>query len=345
MSSNSNRAGQIKKLNPAASIAGGEVLIECEGFDTSDSRQIACTFDGERSRIVSALPHRVLAIVPESVNGTAFVRLEFGDERSDTAKIIVGRKLADDLHPVANPAYDPDDGSLFVTRSGSRGQQLPVTLFRIDPSGEIEEFSGEIMNPTGIAFNAAGEMFVTSRAEGIVYLVKRDGEVRPFAQNMNISTGIAFDRDSNLYVGDRSGTIFRVNGIGDETVFAEIEPSVSAYHMAFGLDNSLYVTGPTVSSHESILKIDQNGNATEFFKGLGRPQGLAFDREGNLYVAASYQGRRGIVKISPDGKNCELAVAGMNCVGLAFNADGDMCVATNDSVYAVAIGIYGTLLN
>lgn len=340
-----SRAGKIKKLNPAAGIPGGEVLIECEGFDTSERDRIACTFDGERGRIVTALPHRVLAILPDDVSGEAFVRLESNDDKSEPAKIVIGRKLADELHPVANPAYDPEDGSLFVTRSGSRGQQLPVTLFRIDPSGELEEFSGEIMNPTGIVFNAAGEMFVTARAEGIVYLVKRNGEIRQFAQNMNVATGIAFDRDGNMYVGDRSGTIYRVNGIGEETPWAEIEPSISAYHIAFGPDNALYVAGPTVSSHESITRIDQSGEVTEFFKGLGRPQGLAFDRDGNLYVAASYQGRRGVVKISRDGKNCEMAVAGMNIVGLAFSADGDMCVATNDSVYVVSIGIQGALLN
>lgn len=341
----SSRAGQIKRLNPAASISGGEIIIEAEGFDTNDRRQMACTFDSERARIVSALPHRVLAIVPENVNGEVFVRLECNGDKSEAAKIVVGKKLADDLHPVANPAFDPDDGSLFVTRSGSRGQQMPVSLFRMDTNGEIEEFSGEIMNPTGIAFSPAGEMFVTSRAEGIVYLVKRNGDIRPFAQNMNIATGIAFDRSGNMYVGDRSGTIFRVNSIGEETSWAEIEPSVSAYHIAFGADDSLYVSGPTVSSHESILKIEPDGEVSEFFKGLGRPQGLAFDREGNLYVAASYKGRRGIVRISPDGKNCEIVVAGMNIVGLAFSADGNMCVVTNDSVYMVAVGIYGTLLN
>jgi len=339
-----NKAGRITRLNPKASIPGGEVLIECEGFDTSERKKVSVTFDGVQARVVSALPNRILVIVPESVRGEVFVCLENGDERSESASIIVGRKLADELHPVSNPAFDPEDGSLFVTRSGSRGQQLPVTLFRIDPSGELEEFSGDIMNPTGIAFSPAGEMFVTSRAEGNVYLVKRNGEIKTFAQGMNIATGIAFDGDGNMYVGDRGGTIYRVNGIGDEIAWAEIEPSVSAYHLAFGLDNNLYVTGPTVSSHESIAKIDPNGNVSEFFKGLGRPQGLAFDRRRNLFVAASYQGRRGIVKISEDGKKCEMAIAGMNIVGMAFSSNGDACVVTNDSVYIVAVGVYGTLL-
>src|SRR5260370_28673686 len=95
-----------------------------------------------------------------------------------------------------------------------------------------------------------------------------------------------------MYVGDRTGTIYLVNGIGEEKAWATLEPSVSAYHLACGPDNALYVTGPTVSSFDSIMRIDQDGEASVFFRGLGRPQGLAFDREGNLYVAASWRGPR-----------------------------------------------------
>ncbi len=82
-----------------------------------------------------------------------------------------------------------------------------------------------------------------------------------------------------------------------------------------------------------------------FYRGLGRPQGIAFDHDGNLYVAASLRGRRGIVRISPDGSEAEMAVAGMNVVGLAFSAAGDMVVATNEAVYSLPLGIRGTLLN
>ena len=88
---------------------------------------------------------------------------------SEPADLTVARKLAGDLHPVANPAFDPDDGALFVTRSGSRGEELPVTLFRIDISGDVSEYSGDISNPTGIAFSPDGQMFVSSRLEGVVY--------------------------------------------------------------------------------------------------------------------------------------------------------------------------------
>ena len=147
-----------------------------------------------------------------------------------------------------------------------------------------------------------------------------------------------------MFVGDRGGTIFRINEIGEASPWAEHEPSVSAYHLAFGPDDALYVTGPTVSSFDVITRFDKYGSSAPFFRGLGRPQGLAFDREGNLYVAASLEGRRGIVKISPDGMDAELVVAGMNVVGVAFSAAGEMIVATSDTVFSLPLGIEGTLL-
>jgi sugar lactone lactonase YvrE len=245
---------------------------------------------------------------------------------------------------VANPAVDPDDGSVYVTRSGSRGQRMPVSLFRIDPAGEMAGVTGDITNPTGIAFDGLGQMYVTSRMDGTVYRVTPFHEVVPFARDLGVATGLAFDRAGRMYVGDRTGTIHRVNGRGEPEVWALLEPSVAAYHLAFGPDENLYVTGPTVSSSESVHRIDRDGRASVFFKGLGRPNGLAFDAGGNLYVAASYRGRRGVVRISADGSEARLAVAGMNVVGLCFNAAGDMIVATNEAVYSLPLGVKGTLV-
>jgi sugar lactone lactonase YvrE len=338
-------AGRIVGVDPAAGIPGGEIVIECSDYDTSNLRACYPLFGATIAQAVGLSTRRVLAIIPDAgPSGETEVLLSSNGALSAPAPFTVGAKMVEDLHPVANPAFDPDDGSLFVTRSGSRGQQIPVSIFRIDSNGELDAFSGDITNPTGIAFDPSGQMYVSSRMDGTVYRISHFKEPSVFAQNLGVATGIAFDAEGRLYVGDRTGTIYRVNGIGEEKPFAQLEPSVSAYHLAFGPDNHLYVTGPTVSSHDCIMRINQSGEASLFYKGLGRPQGLAFDREGNLYVAASLRGRRGIVRIPPGGEGAEMSVAGMNIVGLAFSATGEMVVATNEAVYRLPLGIYGTLL-
>ena len=101
-------------------------------------------------------------------------------------------------------------------------------------------------------------------------------------------------------------------------MYATIEPSISSYHLAWGPDQHLYVSGPTTSSFDSIYRIADNGDVQTFYRGLGRPQGMAFDADGNLYSAASYMGRKGVVRITQDG-TVEHFLSGPGIVGLAFS--------------------------
>src|SRR5260370_4144953 len=338
-------AGKIISIAPLYGVPGGEVIIDCAGFDTSDPSTCAVWFDNIQAPIMALSSRRILAVVPETNgSGVIDVILQSGDEQSAPVTFTVGKRLAADLHPVTNPAFDPDDGALFVTRSGSRGEQLPVTFFRIGVGGEVSEHSGDITNPTGIAFGNDGQMFVTSRLDGVVYRLTPFKEAVAFARNLGVATGVAFDRTGVMYVGDRSGTIYKVNGIGEEKAWAQIEPSVSAYHLAFGPDDRLYVTGPTLTSFDSICQIHQHANPRVFYKRLRRPQGLAFDKQGIQYAAASFRGRRGIVRISPDGQQATLFVAGVNLVGLALSAAGDMAIVSIDSVYSLPSEINGLIL-
>jgi sugar lactone lactonase YvrE len=157
---------------------------------------------------------------------------------------------------------------------------------------------------------------------------------------MGIASGIAFDHDGNLYVGDRSGSIFKINSNKEIFVFATLEPSIAAYHLAFGFDDYLYVTGPTTSSFDSIYRVSPKGEVEKFFTGLGRPQGIAFDIEGHLYTVASYRGRRGIFRLR-DPKKPELIVAGLSLVGLAFDLQENLMVVDSGSLYRVRLGIMG----
>jgi sugar lactone lactonase YvrE len=165
----------------------------------------------------------------------------------------------------------------------------------------------------------------------------------PYAESMGVATGIAFDKQENLYVGDRSGTIFKIARDRQIFVYATIEPSVSAYHLATGPKGDLFVTGPTTSSFDSVYRINPQGAVSVFYRGLGRPQGMAFDREGNLYVAASLAGKRGIVRITPDG-SASLAVAGSGLVGLAFAPGRSAILATTNSVHHLSWDVQGQSL-
>ena len=196
------------------------------------------------------------------------------------------------------------------------------------------------MNATGLALDQDDILYASSRQSGIVYRITSAGNMVTYIEGMGVATGIVFDNDDNLYVGDRSGTIFKVSRQRQIYVFATLEPSIAAYHLAFGPEGYLYVTGPTTSSYDSVHRISPDGHVELFYRGLGRPQGLAFDARGNLYVAASYGGRRGIVRFTPDAKP-ELFLSGPSIVGLAFTPDRQLILATNSSLFRVNVNIEG----
>lgn len=330
----------IKKILPAAGVEGGEIQIACEGFDSTDYSKCSICFGDETGRIIGASPDKVVAQIPEGSGGCDYLEL-IGGEFSKQAGFILGRRIASELHPVANPAIDPESGSVYVTRSGTRGQKVPVSVYQIDSRDNVSPYLSDVVNPTGLAFDREGFLHITSRYDGTLLRVNQFKEVEVVSEDLGVATGVAFDTRGVAYVGDRGGTIFRVNEIGESRPFASIEPSVSAFHLAFSPDGDLYVSGPTVSTFDSIMRVNALGTVSRFFTGLGRPQGLAFDVDGNLYVAASLRGQRGIIRISPDGVKAEVVVAGANLIGLAFSPKGEMLIVSTQKVFRLPLGIRG----
>lgn len=333
---------EISRVLPRAALPGGEVRIEYQGRKLEGSRLPAVRFGEFDAQILLASSHAIIARVPESSSelGTSDLRVSSNGDSSSRYPYPTGKRLATNLHPVANPALD-SEGNVYATYSGRRGQQTQVSVYRITPAGAVTPHVVGIMNATGLAFGIDGTLYVSSRNNGNVYTVTNSGEHELYTEGMGIATGLAFDRNNNLYVGDRSGSVFKISPGKEIFVFATLEPSVAAYHLAYGLDDYLYVSGPTTSSNDTIYRISPTGEVSRFFTGLGRPQGMAFDIEGNLFVVASYRGRRGILRFDKQGGAPELAVSGLNLVGLAFDLAGNVIAADNSSVYRVHIGTAG----
>lgn len=338
---NVNGNPRVESIDPAFALPGGEVRISGSGLTAAKAERPTVMFGGFEGSVIIGSQQFIVARVPDGAESGEVVVSSDG-KKSNPQQVGIAVSIAESLHPVANPAID-DEGNIFATFSGSRGQKTPVAIYRIDLHQNVKPFVQEMMNATGLAFGRDGSLYVSSRYDGTVYRVARNGAISSYAEGMGIATGIAFDREGNLYVGDRSGTIFKIDRNRQIFVFAMLEPSVSAYHLAFDSKNNLYVTGPTTSSFDSVYRIDPHGEVSVFYRGLGRPQGLAFDVNDNLYVAASLNGRRGIVKLSPDGQ-ASLAIAGQNLVGLAFAPAGSVVLATNSGVHHLTWGVRGRSL-
>jgi DNA-binding beta-propeller fold protein YncE len=335
---NVNGKPHIEAIAPSFALRGGEVRITGRALRPPEFRRPSVRFGEVEGAVLISSDDFLVARVPENaVSGPIVVGTNGNVSNAHSIKVAV--PVADNLHPVTNPALD-HEGNLYVTFSGSRGQKVPIAIFKIDTNYNLTPFLNEMMNATAIAFDREGQMYVSSRHDETVYKVAPNGTVSSYAEGMGVATGIAFDRQQNLYVGDRSGTIFKIAPDRQIFVFATIEPSVSAYHLAFDPHGNLFVTGPTTSSFDCVYKVDPHGSVSVFYRGLGRPQGLAFDADGNLYVAASLTGKRGIVKITPDAK-ASLEVSGQGLVGLAFAPGKSAILATNNAVHHISWNIQG----
>lgn len=344
---------RLESLRPPAAMPGGEVELIGSGLQARAGGALPGVMVGDTPAYLAlSRPGRVVIRIPEeTISGDVVLALTDGARQtivSNALPLRVAVPMAENLHPVSNPAVDVD-GNVYATVSGGRGQSVPVSIFSIARDFQMRPFVRNLLNATGLAFGPDGYLYASSRAEGTVYRISPEGAMSTYAEGLGIATGIAFDQEGNLFVGDRSGTIFKVGpdrgplSEREMFVYATLEPSIAAYHLAFNDEGILFVTGPTTSSNQAIHAIDRDGRTTVFYQGLGRAQGMAFDVDGNLYVAASLHGQRGIVRITPGGAS-SLAVSGNNLVGLAFLDDGCAALATRDALYHVALDIEGRRL-
>jgi sugar lactone lactonase YvrE len=334
MSSNpaNNTRPQIESVTPPAAISGGEFEVRGRGFVANGKPQVRARLGRVSARLVVGGSRYVVVRVPEEATEGELV-VDNGTQASQPHACAIGLTIAENLHPVSNPAVDRD-GNIYTTRSGTRGEKVPVSVFKIDLNFDVKPFISDIVNPTGLIFNEEGTLLISGRNNGTIYAVTRNGHMEVYAEGMGVATGMALDRDHNLYVGDRTGTIFKISPDRQIFVFATMEPSISAYHLVMGHDGYLYVSGPTTSSFDSVYRVSAKGEVEVYYRGFGRPQGLVFDERHNLYVAASHAGRKGVFRITAD-KKLEQVISGPGIVGLAFLPTHEMILATSSTVYRV----------
>ncbi len=324
---------RIDAVRPPCAVEGGRVTIEVVDLPADDSAPPEVRLGATPARVVHVSGQAVSVIVPPGLDGGR-TAVHVGGAAGAAAFVDIGVRLATGLHQVDNPAID-GDGSVYLTYSGTRGEQTPVSVFRVRPDGFREPFLSGITNATSLAFAPDGQLHVSSRFEGTVYRVHADGSFDELVSELGVACGLAFSPDGTLYVGDRSGTVFRVGSAGRATAFATLPSSVAAFHLAWGPDDALYVTSPTLSTYDRVYRLDHTGRLDEVCTCFGRPQGVAFDAHGTLHVVEALAGSSGVYRVAQDGAaTCVLAAESL--VGLAFDpTDGSLVVASNETAYRV----------
>ena len=319
----------ISSVTPLRAVEGGRVTLRGSGFPVDTLPEV--TIGGQHALVAFASSSRIVVAVPADLDpGPAPIRIE--DLPGATAYVSVGASWATGLHQVDNPVFDAD-GNLFVTYSGSRGQESPVSIFRVTRAGTREPFVSGIVNATSMAIGPDGLLYVSSRFEGSVYRVTADGNHELVVSELGVACGLAFDRDGRLYVGDRSGTIFRVRDNRAEP-FAMLPASVAAFHLAISPDGELFASGPTLSTYDHVYRIGSDGNVRSVLATFGRPQGLAFSPDdGILHVVDALAGRSGLYRLTDLDGEPELLVAGCGFIGVAFGPSGELAVASNETTY------------
>ena len=212
---------------------------------------------------------------------------------------------------------------------------MPVSIFRVRPNGTRETFSSGIVNPTSMALDAEGQLYVSSRFEGTVYrAARRMDAAEIFATDLGVACGLAFDGDGTLFVGDRSGTIFRSIAHGQATAFASLPSSVAAFHLALGAGRRAVRHGADARAVRRRLphRRGRNGHdvATPAF---GRPQGLAFDRDGACTSSRRSPASSGLYRLSPADGEPELVLAVPAWSASPSVPEGELVVCSNDTAY------------
>src|SRR5262245_15912836 len=125
----SNGRPHIDSVFPIAALPGGEVRIAGSHLTSADWQRPIVHFGDTEGAIVISSADVVIARVPEEAS-SGMVIVSTNGTQSNAFEMKVAVPVAENLHPVTNPAMDAQ-GNIFVTYSGARGQKVPVSIYKI----------------------------------------------------------------------------------------------------------------------------------------------------------------------------------------------------------------------
>ncbi len=327
---------KIEQVSPGASVEGGIISIMADAVPVEHYADIRVFFGSVRGHILSMSSRHLRVQVPEGASGDV-VQVFLGDEVIATAKHVLGVSVLKDINAVDNPIVDTD-GNVYTMNSGARTSPPDVAVYKILPDLTVEPYITDILSATSLAFDSKGQLYISSRFESRIYRVINPDELEVYVEDVGTPFGIVFHADDTLYIGDREGHIYKISPTREKSILVDIPPSPIAYHLVFDLDGNLLVSVPRLGM-DAIYFIDIFGNTIPYLTGIGRPQGMAFDEEGQLYVCHGGVNDGGVFRVDANG-NIEKIIASPGATGIAFDGQGNVWLNTPNSLYRLPLGIF-----
>ena len=206
-------------------------------------------------------------------------------------------------------------GELFVSNYGGNSVSI------VTPANGAGVFAKGIQNPTGIAIDESGGLYVASESDGKIYRLIHT--VSGYVSGLNAPEAMVRGNDGFVYASDSSNnSIYRISSIDTITTFASGITSVSW----FAFDNAGNVL-LTNFLDGTLLRISGN-NVNVFASGFSGPTGIAADNTNNLYYVMNYLNNT-VSIVTSSGVVSTFAVGLSGPMGAAFLSPGNLYAANN----------------
>ncbi|POR48319.1 gluconolactonase [Bosea psychrotolerans] len=294
---------------------------------------------------------------PSDVATTVFTRLpdRFRQPRATAWAAANRGGLAIDSF-LEGPSFDRQ-GRLYVT-------DIPFgRIFRISPDGEWElvaEYDGW---PNGLKIHRDGRIFITDYKRGIMLLEPESGVVMPFletaaSESFKGVNDLVFAPNGDLYFTDQgqtglhdaTGRVYRLTPEGRLARLLDTIPSPNGIVIDPGMTHLLIA----VTRAQQIWRIPLNdgglttkvGVFAQLHGGLGGPDGLALDAQGNLLIAHTGFGSIWRLSRTAEPQLRIRSCAGISTTNLAFGgSDGhDLFITESQtgSILRARLDVAGT---